>query len=223
MPDRVGLVRRIWAGSERRKSRLHDELGNRVSSAALIRNGPRAISGGIGRKLFGYRPPRPWIAYSAQPVIGRLLTRQSAMLEFGSGKSTRWYADRAGQVWSVELDPHWHAIVRRELSGCDNVELLLATSREDYFDMVPDRAFDFIMIDGAWREDCAQFAVRHLAPGGAIYLDNSDMNPGDLTGNVPAARQILLDFAQDKGLRVRIFTDFAPTQFHVQQGMLVGG
>ena len=145
------------------------------------------------------------------------------MLEFGSGTSTLWYARRAGQVVSIEDHIGWFDTIRGRLAERPGVDYRFAETRGDYIGCVPHGAFDLIMIDGSWRDECARFAVDRLAPGGVIYLDNSDMGTGVLTGNIPAARQHLLAFAAQRGLPTREFVDFAPTQFHVQRGLMIGG
>lgn len=180
----------------------------------MLRNGPRALATGLARLVAGYRPERPWISYDAQATLARHLRRESRVLEFGSGMSTVWYARHAGHVVSLEHDAHWHALIARRLARFDNVDYRLIEDTETYLAQTPDEAFDLIMIDGSARLFCTLFAMTHLAPGGIIYLDNSDKHP--------EPRRLLLDFAQKRGLPAREFTDFAPTQLFVQRGLMVG-
>ena len=217
------MLRKLIAGSDRRKTRLHDEEGKIVSAGRLLRNGPRAIASGLARIAAGRRPERPWISYDAQAVIDQHLGQGSAVLEFGSGMSTVWYARRAASVVSIERDEGWFAEIGSRLHALGNVDYHLATTLDAYIGAAPDASFDLIMIDGSWRLDCARFAIEHLPPGGMIYLDNADMEPGPLSGDVPAAASLLRNHAAASGLPVRSFTDFAPTQFHVQGGLMVGG
>ena len=60
------------------------------------------------------------------------------------------------------------------------------------------------------------------ALSGVIYLDNSDKGLDETTGDIPEARRLLLAFAEREGLPACEFTDFAPTQLHVQRGLWVG-
>ena len=170
----MGLVQDIWQGHGRGQPRFRDQLGRRVSLRRLLRNGPRAVLTGLSRTLLDKRPARPWISYDAAKAIGRHLGPTSSVLEFGSGMSTAWYASRAGHVLSIERDAEWFAEVSSRLATLENAELRLCESREAYLAIEDDRQFDLIMIDGAWRDDCAQLATRHLAPGGVIYCDNTD-------------------------------------------------
>lgn len=72
--------------------------------------------------------------------------------------------------------------------------------------------FDLIMVDGEYRADCVEVARSCLRPGGMVYLDNSDVEPD--------AKKNLARLAKERGATIRLFTDFAPTAFFVNQGML---
>jgi hypothetical protein len=220
---RLRLWRKLLAGSDQRKTRLHDVIGGRIPLSRLVRNGPGALLTGAGRLLLGLRPERPWISYDAQAVLGRFLRREHAVLEFGSGMSTVWYARRAGQVVSIEDDQGWFGAVSARLEALGNVDYRFAVDRSGYTALDPDRTYDLIMIDGRWRDDCARVAIDRLRPGGIIYLDNCDMRVDELTGDIPLASHTLRTFARERGLRVRQFTDFAPTQLFVQRGLMIGG
>lgn len=219
-----GLLRKLIAGSDTRRTRLHDERGNRVSLGRLLRNGPRAVASAIPAKL-GVRAVRPWISYDAQALIAEFLDPAKRVLEFGSGMSTVWYGEHAGEVVSVEDYRPWFQQVQGIIArrGASNIRYRLA-GPGDYAELVQaDRAggFDLVMIDGSQRDACARTAIELIRPGGMIYLDNSDKGFGDATGDVPAARQLLLDFAARDGAEVTLLTDFAPTQLFVQEGLMV--
>lgn len=218
------LWRKLWAGDAARKSRLHDELGRVVPLPRIATNLPRALIGGMARLLTGYLPPRPWISYDAQAEIARFCAgRRVRMLEFGSGQSTRWYAERAAALVSLETDPAWHALVAPGLAGLEHVDYRLTAGKEAYCRPDVEGRFDLVMIDGAWRDECAEFALTRLAPGALIYLDNSDKSAGGECGDVPRARRLLIDHVEAQGLPWREFTDFAPAQFFAQRGLMVGG
>lgn len=214
MPAGRSLLQRLIAGSDVRRTRLHDRTGARVPFGRLLRHGPRAVGGAILRVMAGYRPALPWISYDAQRLLARRLGPATRVLEFGSGLSTLWFARRAGSVVSIEHNPHWFAKVAQRLGPLCNVEHRLAEQHDDYIALPPEARFDLIVIDGPWRLSCALATVRHLAPGGAIYLDNSD--------KFVDAAQLLRDFAAKRGLPAREFIDFAPTQAFVQRGLLIG-
>lgn len=215
-------LRKIYSGSDTRKTRLHDELGAFVPFSRLLRNGPRALLTGIARVLFDWRQELPWISYDARNELACVLTPHSNVLEFGSGMSTMWYSRHAGSVVSIEDYRPWFDLVSPRVAKLGNVDYRFAANRAEYVSLAPDQRYDLIMIDGSFREDCARFAIEHLSENGVIYLDNSDKGLDEKTGNVPEARRILLAYAAEKGLPTYEFTDFAPTQLHVQRGLWVG-
>lgn len=217
-----GLIARILAGDASRRTRFHDELGRRVPLSRIVRNLPPAFASGAGRIALGSLPRKPWISYDAQRLLAAFLREEPrTVLEFGSGQSTHWYAARAKALISIENDREWFAIVERQLAGMPNVSYRLAADRASYSSPDVARPFDLVMIDGAWRDDCARFALECVAPDGVIYLDNSDKGASQATGDIPAARTLLIDHAERKGWTWEEFTDFAPAQFFVQRGLLV--
>lgn len=175
------------------------------------------------RLALGRRPISPWISYDACIIIERFLSPSHSVLEFGSGMSTVWYAQHAGSVVSIEDYEPWRRVVAGLVAPFPQVDYRFGAGREAYIAQAPDRRYDLIMIDGSWRLDCAHFAIEHLRDGGMIYLDNSDKAFGPDTGDIPAAVELLREFARAKGLAVCDFTDFAPTQLFVQHGLMIGG
>ena len=219
-----GRLHRLVAGGPTRKTRLHDASGRRVSVDRLVRNGAPALITGLARLLFGRRPARPWISYDAQRDLEQFLKPEKSMLEFGSGMSTVWYGKHAGSVVSIEDHREWFHVVKEMVASLPGIDLRWAEGRTQYVSCVPDRTYDLIMIDGNWRDECADFAVQHLNEGGIIYLDNCDRAfTAQKIGDIPRASQVLRDFARAKGLPIREFTDFAPTQLFVERGLMIGG
>ena len=217
----MGLLQDIWQGRGRGQPRIRDQLGPRVALSKLLRNGPRAILTGLSRKLLDKRPEKPWISYDAALAIERHLNDASRVLEFGSGMSTAFNAARAGHALSIERDAQWFAEVSHRLASQSNAELRLCETREAYLDFEDGQMFDLIMIDGAWRDDCARLATQHLAPGGVIYCDNTDKQ-GGTSGDLAKARRLLIAFAEERNLPWTEITDFAPTQFFVERALWVG-
>lgn len=48
------------------------------------------------------RPHEPWWTGGAVALADRWLTRDDVVVEFGSGRSTKWLAERAARVVSIE-------------------------------------------------------------------------------------------------------------------------
>lgn len=205
-----------------RKSRFHDEKGNPVDIGGLV-YAPAALASTLLRVAIGYRPPRPLISYRAAKHLDRLLRKDWRGVEFGSGYSTPWLAKRLGFLLSIEDDPKWHRLVAGLLAGLapDTVRHELRTS-ETYVDLAefPDGFFDFALVDGSRRADCIAAVVPKICPGGWLYLDNSDKDMTKPDGDLRRAEALLLEHVRRRGGEARYFTDFAPTNFFVEQGLL---
>jgi hypothetical protein len=59
---------------------------------------------------------RPWIPFAATDWLQHYLTRNRKVFEWGSGGSTIFLSERAGQVFSIEHDKKWHALVSKALT-----------------------------------------------------------------------------------------------------------
>lgn len=222
---RSALLAKIIAAGPERRSRLHDEKGNFIGLRRLLRSGPRAISSGLLRLASGHRPAMPWISYAAIDSLDRFLHKNSRVLEFGSGMSTIWYAKRAGEVYAVEDSGPWYARVVDLVSRAHlrNVHLQYAEQADAYSRfMASDSAgFDLIVVDGNYRYRCTVEALPLLRSGGIFYLDNSDRGVTSKDEDTREAEAAIHAFARQRNAEVTWFTDFAPTQFFVQQGLMI--
>jgi hypothetical protein len=218
----MNVLDKIIRGDAERKTRFHDEKGNFIRPGRLLRNGPRAYATFPLRRLLNVRPKQPWISFDASYVLAKHLTKDSRVLEFGSGMSTIWYAKRAGHVRSVEDYRPWYEKVCLELQADDatNVDYVFAESRESYTSAgLRGTEYDLIMVDGSHRSACIASAIPLLAARGILYLDNSDKNSRG--GDVRDAEKLCLQFAERKGLACEYYTDFAPSQLIPTQGLLI--
>lgn len=204
-----------------RKSRFHDEKGNFVDMAGLPYAVP-AFLGAAAKRLFGRRPHVPMISYRGRRAIEAVLSKDSRMIEFGSGNSTPWFAARAGFVLSIEDNADWHAHVQNVLRtrGIDNVrhELRDAAGYADLSD-IADASIDFALVDGTDRAGCIVAVVPKLKPGAWLYLDNSDKDMTIPDGDLRRAETALRQAVEARGGTIRAFSDFSPTNFFVEQGM----
>lgn len=211
------IVQKLFAAGPGRKSRLHDAQGNRLSLERTFRNGPQALVSGLIRLTTGHLPDQPWISYDAYRLLSSRLDAKSRVLEFGSGMSTAYWAEYAGEVIAIEDNAEWHTIVEERFRrrGITNATIILKPDLANYARLTTSErgdGFDLIIVDGQVRAECARFALSCLRPGGSIYLDNSDV--------APEARETLIEATKILGGSTRVFTDFAPTALFVQQGLL---
>lgn len=115
------------------------------------------------------------------------------ILEWGSGSSTLWFADRlpaGATLASVDHDLARHQKVGKRIGPRSNVRLLLCpplepvgpsppeeeenpASLQDYVHAVDEERFDVILVDGVARNACMEQASRLLKPGGKIFLHDA--------------------------------------------------
>jgi SAM-dependent methyltransferase len=118
--------------------------------------------------------PLPWYTFPAIEYLQALDARGLDIFEYGCGSSSLFWARKGAHVWCVEHNPEWYETVRLQSSVLQG--LMLREQKEGYAKAVhdPAKSFDIIVIDGAWRNECAVEALKCLKPAGLIILDNSD-------------------------------------------------
>jgi hypothetical protein len=150
---------------------------------------------------------KPWLPFEAVHWLEIYLLPHMKVFEYGSGGSTIFLSERAGQVFSVEHDRAWYVLVSKALTqrGLNNCWYQLhepqtigetfssvgnsRSSRliyDDYYpgmtvddyvrsiDILPDRTFDLVLVDGRARTACIEHAISKIRPGGYLMLDNSN-------------------------------------------------
>ncbi len=119
----------------------------------------------------------PWLVRTMVEILENWLKPGDRGLEWGSGRSTTWFAERAEHLVSVEHDAAWHSQVNERLKGKEvrNVEYYLCEGERDYVslcDRFAPESFDFCLVDGEARDRCALAALSLVKPGGIIIVDN---------------------------------------------------
>jgi len=139
-------------------------------------------------------PDKPWMCPGTIAFCQATLTKSMKVLEFGSGRSTRWFAQLVGHVTSVEHDEAWYRIVQQQLAQAQvkNVDYLhvpldhAPTAPELLsYDPIPqyvavverfaDQSLDLIVVDGHYRTTCVRYATKKLARGGCLLVDDINM------------------------------------------------
>ncbi len=126
-------------------------------------------------------------------------------LEYGSGKSTLFFASRLKKLVSVEHAKDWYENIKKLLatkniqnvdyrlveknnpfSGNTSIEIQnklklpkfhLQKDYEAYYNVVcefPDQYFDFILVDGRARVECAINCLPKLKSNGILVIDNAE-------------------------------------------------
>ena len=134
----------------------------------------------------GDRPERPWIVPAGIGWLRRRIRSDWVVLELGAGRSTPWFARRAGQVLSFEDIEFWVDETRSRLRmlGLENVELRHRPVEKlaAEVDSLPNASFDLVAMDflespTVTRIDVLKPAMTKVRPGGYLLLDDSD-RPG---------------------------------------------
>ncbi|UUZ69975.1 class I SAM-dependent methyltransferase [Polaromonas sp. P2-4] len=133
------------------------------------------------------------IGQAQRERILKYITPNCRVLEWGSGGSTLWMADRlpvGATLTSIDHDTTWHQNAQRRIGRRENVELLLCpaggplgrnatveeedpTHLHDYIHAVDGRKFDVILVDGVARVACMEHARELLSSGGVVFLHDA--------------------------------------------------
>lgn len=146
---------------------------------------PRYVWDRLSLAVYQWRHPEdPWLTRSMVRFLAGYLKPEHTMVEFGSGRSTRWFARRVGRLISIEHHAAWHAEMSKKLADlppgrCDYV--LAGEDAAGYLAPVSARAAslpggkaDVVLVDGIHRDLCAVWALEHTRPGGLILIDNAN-------------------------------------------------
>jgi len=147
---------------------------------------PRYVGSRIAEKFYyATYPDHPWLTRTANQILAAYLKESDIGLEFGSGRSTLWFAKRVGHLTSVEHDEAWQKKVSQMLKDnhLSNVDYHLHPrdkadeqgAETDYvkvFQQIKTDSVDFVLIDGVYRDFCALEAIRVIRPGGVMIIDN---------------------------------------------------
>jgi hypothetical protein len=130
-------------------------------------------------------PHAPWLTEQAACFLEDWLRPDDEGLEWGSGRSTVWLGARVKRLISVEHDRAWYHRVSETLQqrGLRNVEYHLVHMDRPGSDphayvgastMIPAASLDFVLVDGVFRDLCAEAALDLLKLGGVLVLDNAN-------------------------------------------------
>ena len=146
---------------------------------------PRCLYALLRRQIWiRTHPDIPWLTRQAVEILDDRLKPGDVGLEWGSGRSTVWFARRVAHLTSIEHNDHWYKRIKNLLSdkGIDNVEFFFAaldTESEGQPEYVRAAAelskasLDFILVDGRLRDQCTEVAMQLLKPGGMLIIDDA--------------------------------------------------
>lgn len=126
-------------------------------------------------------PGNPWLTRDAVVLLDSLLRKSDVGLEFGSGRSTKWFLERMDALTSVEENEGWYRRVERETrSFIDSGKLhyKLATDEHEFVDVIDSFAnasLDLCVVDSLYRDVCALKCVPKIKKGGILVVDNINL------------------------------------------------
>jgi len=150
---------------------------------------PQYILDRIRLLLYELRyPDHPWLTKQANLIISTLLKPTDVGFEWGSGRSTLWFAQRVNHLISVEHNEAWYKAVSSKLKAANvfNVKYILCkldAGNKKPNEILPyvkaihkcdKNSLDFVLVDGIYRELCSNLALEKIRPGGIIILDNAN-------------------------------------------------
>jgi len=131
----------------------------------------------LGKPVDAFLNPIPWYTYPAIEYLKQFNFSDKNIFEYGSGNSSIFWSSLANSVTSVEIDPIWFEIVNKAKHS--NLNIYLKQEKFEYVNFIEtqNKLYDLIVIDGAYRYDCAEAAIKYLSDDGLIILDNSERYP----------------------------------------------
>ncbi|WP_111672176.1 O-methyltransferase [Algoriphagus litoralis] len=145
-----------------------------------------------------YLSSKPWIAHRAYLDLESKIRPDMQVLEFGSGGSTLYLADKVASIYSIEHDEKWFTEIHAKLKAYPKVTHILVKPEkkqgkpeyasinglfsqgldfEKYAhaaDHLPNDSIDLLIIDGRVRPQCLINTVGKLKKGGILIFDNAE-------------------------------------------------
>lgn len=135
----------------------------------------------------------PWLSPKSVRFLEKHLTSQMVLFEWGSGRSTTWFAQKVKKVISIEYSQEWEQKVQERISqrNLNNVDLKYIPLDHPYkaptqreYPEVPKyvaeifkedkESLDVIVVDGHYRLTCVSQCLDYLKVGGFLVIDNSN-------------------------------------------------
>lgn len=187
-------------------------LSNPIRSVATAFLTPALYSYQTGHFLSSFKmaavskngEPLPWYTYPSIDFLRYRNYDNKAVLEFGGGQSTLWWAKRAKYVVTLEGDEDWYEKIKSHMP--ENVDLNYVSMEnasvnvaqvKDILGSKQHSTYDVIVIDGLYRYEMIGIARDLVAEDGIIICDNAEgygfydgfkrsgLNRVDFYGNAP--------------------------------------
>lgn len=148
----------------------------------------------------------PWFTYSFIDFMQERLNKNQHVFEFGSGNSTRYFAQKCASITSIEHDKEWYEVGLKDKPQNADIQYYPLNKDGDYCRAVSQGAmkYDIIIVDGRDRVNCCKNSLQALNEFGVIVLDDSERDKYN------EARIFLLN----AGLKELSFSGISPGFFY---------
>lgn len=126
----------------------------------------------------------PWYTRPCLEWLDKLPLHEMSVFEYGCGASSLWYFSRYAEYFGVDTNPEWCFLENRHYEY-----QTYAGEKKKYIDAPGYLHYDLIIIDGDFRDDCTEHALRHLKKGGYLICDNFEQPSADLV-HWPKTREL---------------------------------
>jgi len=117
----------------------------------------------------------PWMNFPVIAFLKERLNKNINIFEYGSGYSTRFYAERVNTVTSLEYNQRWYDRIKNTLPS--NVDLIYQKSDIDgqYCRAIQqtNKKYELVIVDGDDRHNCMRECIDSLTENGVVILDDS--------------------------------------------------
>ena len=117
----------------------------------------------------------PWYTRPCLEWLDKIDLAKKYVFEYGVGHSSLWYLSRGAYLYGVDNIQKW-----ADISGVECIETKEEYLHEINHECLKNIKFDIICIDGEWRDECTQIALKRIRKGGFIIIDNYKQATADL-------------------------------------------
>lgn len=141
----------------------------------------------------------PWYTRPCLEWLDKLPLNKMQVFEYGCGASSLWYISRTGGYSGVDSNKEWLLI---NVTGRDDDNYQSLVTDKDVYakcsvwdfwgKKIDEHTFgwyDIVVIDGLYRDDCTEFALKALKKGGYLIADNFEQASADLA-HWPKTREL---------------------------------
>lgn len=124
----------------------------------------------------------PWWTRPSLEWLLTLPLREMVVFEYGCGASSMWFLRNCKIAFGVDHNLEWLP---------NRPGYKLAKSATEYIEEATRlvNKYDLIVIDGIYRDDCTEYALKSLLPGGYLIIDNFEQPSADLA-HWPKTREL---------------------------------